>query len=201
MPGGGLRSFSSLIKKIVKKLQNLEEQKKIVINTFERQYHELQEKYAELQRKYTELEEKHEKAKEKDFTLMAGQLAFEIEKAVTSKVLSGIIIEGNQHINTVYEMEEAIKGNVNFADIFPTKHEQEIAEKRWVELKRSINWSGKHFRYMRTLKKLRRGDVHPEFNPIAVKEALESGALKVVDKPFYMECLDMWENILKPAEP
>ena len=188
-----IRSFSNLIRKIVKKLQNLEDQEK-TIKRLERQCHDLQEKCMELERKcielerkYTELDNKHERAREKELKLMAGQLAFEIEKAVTSKVLSGIIIEGYQHINTIYEMEEAIKGNLNYADIFPTVYAQEIAEKRWVELKGDLKWSGKHFRYIRTLKRFRRSDAHPEFNSKAVKEALESGALEVVDEALYKE--------------
>ena len=64
---------------------------------------ELEKKCTELERKYTELDKIHERAREKELKLMAGQLAFEIEKSVTSKVLSGIIIEGYQHINTIYE--------------------------------------------------------------------------------------------------
>ena len=104
-----IRSFGNLIRKIVKKLQNLEDQEE-TIKRLERQCHDLQEKCmelekkcTELERKYTELDKIHERAREKELKLMAGQLAFEIEKSVTSKVLSGIIIEGYQHINTIYE--------------------------------------------------------------------------------------------------
>ena len=125
--------------------------------------------------------------------LMAGQLAFEIEQGVVSKILPGI--SPNKHVNTIYEMEKAIKGKPNFADIFDTEDARKKAEISWNTLKHRLGWTGRHYRFIQELKQLRLPIAHPNFDPKTIRESLESGALQISDRQLFAEFLKIYDQL------
>ena len=93
------------------------------------QLEELNEKFRLLENRIKELEECQLK-------LMAGQLAFEINRAFVHKVLAEFLDPDQEQIDTICDMEKAIKGMSNFDDVFKTKEDMKKAEKKWEALKR-----------------------------------------------------------------
>ena len=156
------------------------------------QLEELNEQFRLLENRIKELEECQLK-------LMAGQLAFEINRAVVHKVLAEFLDPDQEQIDTICDMEKAIKGMSNFDDVFKTKEDMKKAEKKWEALKREIQWKGVHFRYLKkhTDFRMHLSAVHPVFDPEAVKQVLRNGTLKVPDMDLFTECLAMYERLSK----
>ena len=172
-----------LIESIVKRLE--EGDKKVT------------DEYALLREKVAKLEERVKELEADRCMLMACQLAFEIHKAVINRVL--LPNWKTQHcIYTIYQMEKALKGKGNYADVFKNVTQREAAKKRWEELKVGLKWESRHSRYIDELKGLRLSAAHPKFDPAAVVRDVESGKVDVVDKEMFMECFDMWGKIKPP---
>ena len=96
--------------------------------------------------------------------LLLGQVAYDIENYVAKIVLDPLV--GPKHyITSINKMQSAIKGDDNYADLFPEATRRE-AEKNWKDLQEQIKWNLDLFRFMGTLKKDRISSAHP----IVVKE-------------------------------
>ena len=103
------------------------------------------------------LKEKMEEMNVNSRKLVLGQIAYEIDKAVVSYVLNEIV-EPNHFINTIKDMESAIRGDdSNYADVLATAERKLEAEDRWRKLKEKLHWNPLHFRYMKLLKQHRKG--------------------------------------------
>ena len=176
--------YNELVHTLIEKMKDLETQNSRLNSELE----ELIEKYRLLDKRVKELEGSRLK-------LMAGQLAFEINRVVVHKVLADILDPDLEQIDTIGDMEKAIKGNSNFDDIFDTEEDMKKAEKKWETLKRQIHWKGVHFRYLKKLKRFRVNVAHPLFDPEAVKQALKNGTLQVPDMELFKECLMMYERL------
>ena len=148
---------------------------------------EMREEVENMKARITRIEKEH-------LNLMAGQLGFEIDRAVVNQVLHGIIEPGQHAIYTINQMEKAIEGCINYITVFSKAEDQRKAGMMWDRVKKELGWTEKHFRYVAKIKQLRLSAAHPDFDPTTVRKALESGILEVPDKEFYLECLGMWET-------
>ena len=150
---------------------------------------DLIEELANMKARITPMEKEH-------LNLMAGQLGFEIDRAVVNQVLHGIIEPAQHAIYTINQMEKAIEGRRNYTNVFSNVEDKRKAGMAWNRVKEELGWTEKHFRYIAEIKQLQLSAAHPDFDPMTVRKALESGVLKVPDKKFYLECLGMWETKL-----
>ena len=127
--------------------------------------------------------------------LVLGQIAYEIDKAVVSYVLNEIV-EPNHYINTIKDMESAIRGNEsNYADVLATAERRLEAEDRWRELKEKLHWNPRHFRYMKLLKQHRIGSAHPPIDKAKVEAALENNLIPELEKKIYQELFHMFVEL------
>ena len=86
--------------------------------------------------------------KEDRIQLMLGQLAVEVEKAIIDKVLTEVIGSPDEHyVNTIKDMQKALKRKANFADVLTDDSNHEKATKKWKELQKTLNWKDIHFQY------------------------------------------------------
>ena len=176
------QKYDELVEDIIKKaeVENQQLKKDLV---------EMRKEVENMKARITRMEKEH-------LNLMAGQLGFEIDRAVVNQVLHGII-EPHQHaIYNISQMEKAIEGHRNYTNVFSKAEDQRKAGMMWDRVKRELGWTEKHFRYIAEIKQLRLSAAHPDFDPKTVRKALESGNLKVPDEKFYLECLGMWETKL-----
>ena len=124
--------------------------------------------------------------------LKIGQVAYVVENAIVNEVLAGLT-NSNPHINSIVELEKAIKGKSNFVDVFNTNEDRECAGRRWKELKHNLKWSHSHHRYIIELKGNRIPIAHPTFDEHSLREALDRGGLQNVvrDEKLFRDFLDM----------
>ena len=133
--------------------------------------------------------------------LVLGQVALEIEKAIVSIILDKLI--GPHHyIYAIQDMEHAIYGEgTNYADVL-TEEGKRVAENDWRKLKQELQWSSRHFRYMKSLKQHRISVAHPRINEAEIKHALENWALPESEAILFNELFTMYKmlNLVKPQE-
>ena len=98
-----------------------------LIECLEQKISTLSKEVAELKETVKELEE----LKGDHTQLILGQLAFEVEKAIINEVLTKIIgSPGKHYINTITDMQKALKRKANFADVLADdSHHTKATEK------------------------------------------------------------------------
>lgn len=125
-----------------------------------------------MEAKLKSMEAKLKSMEASKFALMLGQIAYDIDKRVTSKVLDGLV-SPEKYVPTVRDMEAAIKGH-DHEDVFDEKEEERItAKKRWNFLKTKIGWSGNINRFLGQLKFHRVGIAHPKVDVEYIKQILK----------------------------
>ena len=154
---------------LIETLRNLADLAKNNSAKVESENEKLRREVSDLQKKVSDLERKVEKLQEDKQNLVAGQIAFEVDKAVLKKVLEGIQVPDAKELS-IGAMEKAINGERNYTDIF-TEKQREHAERQWNELKSQLGWRGKHYRRLKELKSLRHEIAHPDFHVRQMSEA------------------------------
>lgn len=177
-------AYQELVQILIKKVENLEVK-----------YLHMKQQIQQLEKKQKLLEDKLDETK---MRLMVGQLAYEIDKEVLHNVLSDMVDVKEKCVCSISDMKSAIKGKDNYDDIFEDENDRLRAKKKWDDLKAYLEWEGKHFRYLKSLKSFGVQDAHPDFNPEAIKQALMNGALKTKDgqdKKLLEKCLEMHKHL------
>ena len=92
-----------------------------------------------MKRKVADLEKALRQLEEIQCTLVAGQVAFEVDKAVLKWVMEAIGCPKYEHLHifNISDMEKAIKREDNYKDVLTEKKSKE-ADFHWEELKK--NW-------------------------------------------------------------
>ena len=158
---------------------------------------DLEEDYLEMKEEVKSLSDKCRVLDEKNdtLTLMTGQLAVEIERKIVDTVLLDLLTS-DQHMNTIADMETAIRGNSDDDDdVFETDDGRDTARSRWLNLKSRFSWKGKHTRYIQELKRERNLIANPSVDRRKIEEALKTGAIKVRDEKLLKEFLKIHENL------
>lgn len=181
--------YKELVLKLMDKLKRVEDQN----SSIDSQMKQLSDRYKLLEQRVKRLEESRLKS-------MEVQLAFQIYQAIIHYVLSNTDPE-QEHICTIGDMEKALRGKSNFADIFNTEDDKQKAELKWEELKRELNWSGKHFRYLKKFEDfhMQLGDPGLLFESQAIKHALENDTLEIQEKELFADCFRIFEKLSKLA--
>lgn len=163
----------------------------------------LQEDKETMKKEILQLQEELEALKHQNFyddremerlQLKVGQVAYEVESAIVKKVLAGLTKSQDPHINSIVQLEKAIKGKTNYADAFETDEDRESAKHEWEKLKTELKWKGKHYRYISELKKIRTSIAHPKVDLQSLRKELTDGTLKpplVQDVHLFKHFLDM----------
>lgn len=160
------------------------------MSALEEDYLEMKEEVKSLSDKCRVLDEKND-----TLTLMTGQLAVEIERKIVDTVLLDLLTS-DQHMNTIADMETAIRGNSDDDDdVFETDDGRDTARSRWLNLKSRFSWKGKHTRYIQELKRERNLIANPSVDRRKIEEALKTGAIKVRDEKLFKEFLKIHENL------
>ena len=128
-------------------------------SSLKRQVELLQEQVKKLEETVETLNIKISKINTHEEKLILGQVAYDIEQYVAKIVLDPLV--GPKHyISSIEKLQSAIKGDDNYADIFPEATRRK-AEDNWKDLQEQIKWNLDLFRYMGTLKKGRISSAHP----------------------------------------
>ena len=160
------------------------------MSALEEDYLKMKEEVKSLSDKCRVLDEKND-----TLTLMTGQLAVEIERKIVDTVLLDLLTS-DQHMNTIADMETAIRGNSDDDDdVFETDDGRDTARSRWLNLKSRFSWKGKHTRYIQELKRERNLIANPSVDRRKIEEALKTGAIKVRDEKLLKEFLKIHENL------
>ena len=160
------------------------------MSALEEDYLKMKEEVKSLSDKCRVLDEKND-----TLTLMTGQLAVEIERKIVDTVLLDLLTS-DQHMNTIADMETAIRGNSDDDDdVFETDDGRDTARSRWLNLKSRFSWKGKHTRYIQELKRERNLIANPSVDRRKIEEALKTGAMKVRDEKLFKEFLKIHENL------
>ena len=141
--------------------------------TLKRDVMQLQDKMKRLEVQINDLTHDIEEMKIQNQKLVLGQVAFNIDKFVSKRVLDKLV--GPDHfIGSIMEMELAIEGHKRYADVFKSEMEKKTAEQKWETLQKELNWNSKLFRYMQDLKKDRLDIAHPTVDKESILAAMEN---------------------------
>ena len=122
--------------------------------------------------------------------LMVRQVAFDIEGRIIDRVLTGLVA----HVNTIAELEMAIKRQRNFEDLFENECDRKTAASRWAAFKDKFSWKGRHTRYIQELKDTYLSAAHPKCDLKVIREALVNCTFEVRDKNLLNEFLKIYEQ-------
>ncbi len=128
----------------------------------------------ELKSKITSLQVRVESLEKCEQQLIVGQVAFEIDQKVLNKVMQGIGDPYSLAVHNIAQLEKAIAGVHNFEDVFASEDERKEVGRRWDQLKTTIEWTNRHYRHVKALKKVRLTSAHPEIDIAAVRQALRN---------------------------
>ena len=134
---------------------------------------QLQDKIKKLEVIINDLRQDMEERKIQNQKLVLGQVAFNIDKFVSKRVLDKLVAP-DHFIGSIMEMELAIEGHRSYADVFQNEKERKIVEQEWESLQKKLNWSPKLFRYMQDLKKDRLDIAHPPVDKESILAAMEN---------------------------
>ena len=122
--------------------------------------------------------------------LMVGQLGFEVEKAIVRKVLANHTIPRFEKYYGMYKiklMEKALGGDKEYNAMFNAWNGLSIERNRsnakatWDKLKTELQWTTKPYNgYIRTVKELRTGTAHPNFDIEEVQRIIDEGSIRKV---------------------
>ncbi len=118
----------------------------------------------ELKSKITSLQARVESLERCEQQLIVGQVAFEIDQKALNKVLQGIGDPYSLAVHNIAHLEKAIAGVHNFEDVFASEDERKEVGRRWDQLKTTIEWTNRHYRHVKALKKVRLTSAHPEID-------------------------------------
>ena len=139
----------------------------------------------ELKAKVSHLEEKVRKLEGDQEKLIAGQLAFMVEKEVLAKVFANSKCPSPDELMlySIKSMEKAINCKHPYNTTF-TGEQHKLVSENWKMLKDKLGWTADHYVGVRELKEQRLGTAHPdvllsEIQKILLKVTLSSKARKV----------------------
>ena len=138
-----------------------------------------------LKTKVLLLEEKVRKLEGDREKLIAGQLAFMVEKEVLAKVFANSKCPSPDELMlySIKSMEKAINCKYPYNTTF-TDEQHKLVSENWKTLKEKLGWTADHYVGVRELKEQRLGTAHPdvllsEIQKILLKVTLSSKARKV----------------------
>ena len=149
-----------------------------------------------LKRKVEDLEKALQHLEEIQSTLVAGQVAFEVDKAVLKCVMEAIERPDYEdlHIFNIFNMEKAIRREDNYKDIF-TEEECKKADSHWEMLKQKIGWKGFHYRCLGKLKDSRTQMAHPHVDIKKMEQHLSKAHLSTEEKRSCTELLKVLKKL------
>ena len=137
-----------------------------------------------LQNDHEVLKNKMRKLEAAQQKLIVGQVAFLTDEAILTYVVKD---PKKRDLYNIYQMEEAISKTKHFEDVF-TNEERQIAAKRWDELKKTIGWQDKHYRFVTSLKQMRIESAHPKVSEEELKRAIDQAS---IDEALKSRCKDL----------
>lgn len=129
-------------------------------------------------------------------TLAAGQVAFELDKAVLKRVMEAIGRHDYEKLRifNIFNMEKAINRKDNYQDIL-TEEESKRADRQWNDLKEKIGWENFHYRCLSMLKGSRTGIAHPQVDIQKMEEYLSKARLSEGEKKSCRELLEILKKL------
>lgn len=155
------------------------------------------EKNSELMRRVADLEKARRELDDSiQCTLAAGQVPFELDKAVLKRVMEAIGRHDYEKLRifNIFNMEKAINRKDNYQDIL-TEEESKRADRQWNDLKKKIGWEDFHYRCLRMLKGSRTRFAHPHVDIQKMEEYLSKARLSEEEKRSCRELLEILKKL------